>query len=59
MIAYLGVKATGGYGGQQTYGINFKLLTEKGNMQKTATKNIFPSESNEFLKIWVAIKPNV
>ena len=25
-------------------------------MQKTASKNIIPSESYEFLKIWVAIK---
>ena len=38
----LQIKATGGGGG--------------GEMQKTASKNIIPSESYEFFKIWVAIK---
>ena len=34
----------------------FKDLTEQSEMQKTASKNIIPSKSYEFLKIWVANK---
>ena len=34
----------------------FKDLMEHSEMQKNATKNIVPSESLEFLKIWVVIE---
>ena len=41
----------GGVEGSKTCWINFKDLTEQSKMQKNASKNIIPSESNEFLKI--------
>ena len=48
----------GGQGleGQKTRWTIFKDIIEQSEMQKTVSKKIIPSESYEFLKIWVAIK---
>ena len=46
----------GGLEGQKKCWTIFKDLIEQSEMQKTALKNIIPSESYEFLKMLVAIK---
>ena len=58
MIISRGGGAGGGGGseGQKTCWIIFLNLIEQSEMQKTASKNIIPSENYEFLKIWVANK---
>ena len=37
-------------------GLFLKILWSRVRCKKTASKNMIPSESYEFLKIWVAIK---